>query len=249
MPEGVLPGLDAEVSALLAGAVAAAEPKGEVRLSPAFPQAGAQVELRVTGCSGRGGVASSPVFVADADLSARDGVGRPLFGEAMVGSRTAPGRYAVTVVCAGSGGRFAGSFEVLAPGAKPPVPVAPVPSVSPAAPVRPQGRRPAGPASNPPPAVPRHASPVAPVRAGGGGMAARPADPADRIESAAGAGRAGRAAGSAHVARELPGGDGPGLPHAVIGGLLAAAACLAFAARSPRLRARVVRRRSGGGRR
>ncbi|THA37248.1 hypothetical protein E6W17_22530 [Streptomyces sp. A1547] len=69
-----------------------------------------------------------------------------------------------------------------------------------------------------------HRSPVWPVHAGGGGMSAELA-----------------AQDQAAAAKKNHGGDGPGLPHTVIGAVLAAAATLAVAFRALTLR----RRRSG----
>ncbi|MGP3686209.1 hypothetical protein ACTVZO_16135 [Streptomyces sp. IBSNAI002] len=71
-----------------------------------------------------------------------------------------------------------------------------------------------------------HASPVWPVHAGGGGMSAHIAE-TSRLAAAA--------------KKDDHGGDGPGLPHTVIGAVLAAAATLAVAGRALALR----RRRSG----
>ncbi|MEV7522207.1 hypothetical protein [Streptomyces sp. NPDC091371] len=73
-----------------------------------------------------------------------------------------------------------------------------------------------------------HASPVWPVHAGGGGMAAEVAKQPQTSELAA-------------TAKKDHGGDGPGLPHTVIGAVLAAVATLAVAGRALTLR----RRRSG----
>ncbi|MFJ8014525.1 hypothetical protein [Streptomyces sp. NPDC096339] len=77
-----------------------------------------------------------------------------------------------------------------------------------------------------------HASPVWPVHAGGGGMAAEVAkqqpQKAGDTELAA-------------AAKKEHGGGGPGLPHTVIGAVLAAVATLAVAGRALTLR----RRRSG----
>ncbi|MFD9337700.1 hypothetical protein ACFWBF_25350 [Streptomyces sp. NPDC060028] len=70
-----------------------------------------------------------------------------------------------------------------------------------------------------------HHTPVWPVHAGGGGMAAELADAAEL----------------AAAAKHNHGGDGPGLPHTVIGAILAAVATLAVAGRALTLR----RRRSG----
>ncbi|MFB7467994.1 hypothetical protein ACFCZ1_31640 [Streptomyces sp. NPDC056224] len=71
-----------------------------------------------------------------------------------------------------------------------------------------------------------HASPVWPVHAGGGGMSAELAETS-------------RLAAAAKKDHES---DGPGMPHTVIGAILAAAATLAVAGRALTLR----RRRSGG---
>ncbi|MFD6231651.1 hypothetical protein ACFWFZ_33075 [Streptomyces sp. NPDC060232] len=70
-----------------------------------------------------------------------------------------------------------------------------------------------------------HASPIWPVHAGGGGMADRPA----------------QAPGLVTAAKKEQGHDGPGMPHTVIGAVLAAVATLAIAGRALTLR----RRRSG----
>lgn len=71
-----------------------------------------------------------------------------------------------------------------------------------------------------------HPSPVWPVHAGGGGMSAELAKTSEL---------------AAATAKKSHDSDGPGLPHTVIGGVLAAAATLAVAGRALTLR----RRRSG----
>ncbi|UQX01303.1 hypothetical protein [Streptomyces sp. RerS4] len=71
-----------------------------------------------------------------------------------------------------------------------------------------------------------HHSPIWPVHAGGGGMSAEIAE-TSRLTAAA---------------KKTHGEDGPGLPHTVIGAVLAAAATLAVAGRALTLR----RRRNGG---
>ncbi|MEU2392105.1 hypothetical protein [Streptomyces sp. NPDC007369] len=95
-----------------------------------------------------------------------------------------------------------------------------------------------------------HRTPVRPVHAGGGGMAAELAEAAriaERAKQAGGAAEAGSADGAAGdrtapvAAKKDHGDDGPGLPHTVIGAVLAAAATLAVAGRALALR----RRRSG----
>ncbi|MFI6145852.1 hypothetical protein [Streptomyces sp. NPDC051109] len=80
-----------------------------------------------------------------------------------------------------------------------------------------------------------HQTPVWPVHAGGGGMSAELAA-TDRAVRAAEAAR-----DQAAAARKNHGGEGPGLPHTVIGAVLAATATLAVAFRALTLR----RRRSG----
>ncbi|MER6776864.1 MULTISPECIES: hypothetical protein [unclassified Streptomyces] len=80
-----------------------------------------------------------------------------------------------------------------------------------------------------------HQTPVWPVHAGGGGMSAELAA-TDRAVRAAQA-----AQDQAAAAKKSHGGEGPGLPHTVIGAVLAAAATLAVAFRALTLR----RRRSG----
>lgn len=86
-----------------------------------------------------------------------------------------------------------------------------------------------------------HHTPVWPVHAGGGGMSEEIA----AKSKAAGAADAAKAADSAQLAaaaaKKSHTGDGPGLPHTVIGAVLAAAATLAVAGRALTLR----RRRSG----
>ncbi|MFD0269247.1 hypothetical protein ACFVGY_22165 [Streptomyces sp. NPDC127106] len=95
-----------------------------------------------------------------------------------------------------------------------------------------------------------HQSPVRPVHAGGGGMAAelaetaRIAERAKQADGVQGAGSADGAVGdraAGVAAKKDHGDDGPGLPHTVIGAVLAAAATLAVAGRALALR----RRRSG----
>ncbi|WP_030760425.1 hypothetical protein [Streptomyces sp. NRRL F-2664] len=70
-----------------------------------------------------------------------------------------------------------------------------------------------------------HASPIWPVHAGGGGMADRPA----------------QAPGLVTAAKKEHDGGGPGMPHTLVGAVLAAVATLAVAGRALTLR----RRRSG----
>ncbi|MGW1771612.1 hypothetical protein [Streptomyces sp. NPDC002104] len=82
-----------------------------------------------------------------------------------------------------------------------------------------------------------HHTPVWPVHAGGGGMSEEIA----AKSKAAGAANAADSAQLAAAAKKSHEGQGPGLPHTVIGAVLAAAATLAVAGRALTLR----RRRSG----
>ncbi|MCY0929765.1 hypothetical protein OTB20_26945 [Streptomyces sp. H27-H1] len=86
-----------------------------------------------------------------------------------------------------------------------------------------------------------HHTPVWPVHAGGGGMSEEIAAKSKSVDAAEAAGPAADSAQLAATAKKSHGGDGPGLPHTVIGAVLAAAATLAVAGRALTLR----RRRSG----
>ncbi|MFJ6796520.1 hypothetical protein [Streptomyces sp. NPDC091268] len=188
--------------------------------NPAEP--GAQVKLRVHGCDEDWAVARSPVFVSEVRLSSgRDGrEGRgTLWGDAIIRSWADPGHHEIRVKCGGRGGeREWGTIEI-------------------------RHRR----DHHPDP----HHTPVWPVHAGGGGMAAELAEKAKVAEAAkaakaADAGKApaadpAAAGGQAVAVKHHHDGDGPGLPHTVIGAVLAAAATLAVAGRALTLR----RRRSG----
>ncbi|MCP3756205.1 hypothetical protein [Streptomyces sp. TBY4] len=86
-----------------------------------------------------------------------------------------------------------------------------------------------------------HHTPVWPVHAGGGGMSEEIAAKS-KAASAADAAKAADSAQLAAAAKKSHESEGPGLPHTVIGAVLAAAATLAVAGRALTLR----RRRSGG---
>ncbi|QES52350.1 hypothetical protein DEJ50_11845 [Streptomyces venezuelae] len=86
--------------------------RGTVWATPSTAEPGAQIELRVTGCKGTTGLAKSPVFVADADLSGRDGRGNPLYGEAMVSTHARPGWHTVRAFCDG-GEKATGSLQIV----------------------------------------------------------------------------------------------------------------------------------------
>lgn len=70
-----------------------------ISVSPSSPAPGADVALRVTGCSGKAGSAASRAFVADVRLAGADGT---LTGNTRVRASAEPGSYDVKVTCAGS---------------------------------------------------------------------------------------------------------------------------------------------------
>ncbi|MFJ4472458.1 hypothetical protein ACIP2X_33915 [Streptomyces sp. NPDC089424] len=116
---------------------------GGVSVSPTTPAPGGDLGLRVTGCTGRTGVATSAAFVGEARLSGVDGT---LTGETRIRSAVRPERsYEVQVTCDGADGpRSITAPLTLAGGSA----------------RSSGGQHPSG-----------HASPVAPVKAGGGGTA------------------------------------------------------------------------------
>ncbi|MER5931293.1 hypothetical protein [Streptomyces sp. NPDC002054] len=133
--------------------------RGTVWATPSTAQPGAQIELRVTGCKGTTGLAKSPVFVADADLSGRDGRGKPLYGEAMISTHAKPGWHTVRAFCDG-GEKATGSLQIV-----PHTPDHHRPDHQ-----RPDHQRPdQRPEHHRPDA---HQTPHWPVHAGGGGMSA-----------------------------------------------------------------------------
>ncbi|MFP3992181.1 hypothetical protein U9R90_32860 [Streptomyces sp. E11-3] len=112
---------------LMPTAVLAAD-AGSVKVSPAKATPGSEVELQAAGCDGTTGVAKSEAFVAEADLTGRDGKGFPLSGEAMIRSTVSPGTYEVTVNCDGKDGKVKGELEVVQskPSPDKPSPTAPI---------------------------------------------------------------------------------------------------------------------------
>ncbi|MEU3690153.1 hypothetical protein [Streptomyces narbonensis] len=113
-------------------------------VTPSTAPPGADIDVRVQGCKGTTGAAKSQAFVADVELTGRDGGGHPLFGDTTVKSGLEDGTYKVTVVCDGRDHRDVGTVQV-------------------------KHRQPTHePTHRPTP----HSTPVAPVRAGGGGTAA-----------------------------------------------------------------------------
>ncbi|MEU8521415.1 hypothetical protein [Streptomyces sp. NBC_01216] len=115
-----------------------------VTVTPATARPGSDVEVRVAGCEGATGVATSPAFVAEAELTGRGGDGHPLFGDTTARSGLKDGTYQVAVRCDGHDHRDAGTIRV-------------------------QGHPPTRHPTDQPTHEP---SPLAPVRAGGGGAAA-----------------------------------------------------------------------------
>ncbi|MFG2997035.1 hypothetical protein [Streptomyces sp. NPDC048340] len=185
--------------------------RGSVSADPNPAEPGAQVKLRVHGCDADWAVAQSSVFVSEVRLSSGRDDRRTLWGDAMIRSWADPGRHDIRVKCGGRGGDREWGSIEI---------------------VRRRDHHP-----NP------HHTPVWPVHAGGGGMAAELAEKAELAEAAksgknAAAPQAGEQAAAAKRNHE---GDGPGLPHTVIGAILAAVATLAVAGRALTLR----RRRSG----
>ncbi|MFD5368187.1 hypothetical protein [Streptomyces sp. NPDC127103] len=124
----------------------------KVTVTPSTASPGADVDVRVQGCKGTTGAAKSPAFVADAELTGRDGGGAPLFGDTTVKTRLENGTYKVSVTCDGHDHPDVGTVRVERQ-----------------KPTHEPTRRPTHEPTHEPT---HHASPVAPVRAGGGGTAA-----------------------------------------------------------------------------
>ncbi|MFI9111379.1 hypothetical protein [Streptomyces venezuelae] len=116
----------------------------KVTITPSTASPGADVDVRVQGCKGTTGAAKSPAFVADAELTGRDGGGAPLFGDTTIRSGLQNGTYKVSVTCDGHDHPDVGTVHV-------------------------QHHKPTHEPTHRPT---HHPSPVAPVRAGGGGAAA-----------------------------------------------------------------------------
>ena len=69
---------------------------GGVSVTPASPAPGADVALKISGCTGTTGSAASAAFVADAKLVGASGT---LAGETRVRSSLEPGSYDVKITC------------------------------------------------------------------------------------------------------------------------------------------------------
>lgn len=104
----------------------------QVTVTPSTAAPGADVDVRAQGCKGTTGAAKSPAFVADAELTGRDGGAHALFGGATVRTGLQDGTYKVTVTCDGHDHPDVGTLTVRhqqdRPGHRPSpaVPVAPV---------------------------------------------------------------------------------------------------------------------------
>ncbi|MGI5355405.1 hypothetical protein ACQI4E_08825 [Streptomyces sp. CA-252508] len=91
---------------------------------PATTRPGEDVDVRVHGCHGEHGSVRSKAFVADAELSGREGKGGPLHGDTTVKSHLDTGTYPLTVHCDGRDHHDAGTVHVTRH--TPATPVAPV---------------------------------------------------------------------------------------------------------------------------
>ncbi|MGW0119649.1 hypothetical protein [Streptomyces sp. NPDC003327] len=180
----------------------------KVTVTPAAARPGADVDVRVHGCKGTTGAAKSQAFVADAELTGRDGAGKPLVGDTTIRSGLEDGTYRVSVTCDGHDHPDVGTVRVQRhhePTHKPSHHPTHKPSDRPThRPTHEPTRHPSG-----------HSTPVAPVRAGGGGTAAFAAPAAP---------------GVAQTANE----SGLGTPYTLLGLGMAAVAAVAVAFRSAR---------------
>ncbi|MEV4946047.1 hypothetical protein [Streptomyces sp. NPDC053755] len=182
----------------------------KVTVTPSTARPGAEVGIRVHGCHGRTGTATSRAFVAEARLTGWDGGISSLIGGAAVRPGLDGGTYEVSVVCDGHHHRDVGSVHVQRPH-KPTHRPTPRPTHPPA-------HRPThGPADEPVYRPTQAHTPVAPVQAGGGGAVAFAAPAAPSV---------------AQTANE----SGLGTPYTLIGLIMAAVAAVAVAFRSARRR-------------
>ncbi|MFG2834719.1 PT domain-containing protein [Streptomyces zaomyceticus] len=186
----------------------------KVTVTPSTASPGADIDVRVQGCKGTTGAAKSPAFVADAELTGRDGGGAPLFGDTTVRSGLENGTYKVSVTCDGHDHPDVGTVRVEH--RKPTHEPTRKPTHKPTH--EPTHRPTREPTHKPTHEPTHHASPVAPVRAGGGGAAAFAAPAAP---------------GVAQTTSE----SGLGTPYTLLGLGLAAVAAVSVAFRSSRRRA------------
>ncbi|MFF4169872.1 hypothetical protein [Streptomyces sp. NPDC001744] len=94
-----------------------------VTVTPSAASPGDDLDVRVLGCAGATGVATSPAFAAAAELAGRDGGHSPLYGDTGVKAGLESGTYPVDVVCDGHRHRDAGVVRI---GSREPARVAPV---------------------------------------------------------------------------------------------------------------------------
>ncbi|MFF8604448.1 hypothetical protein ACF06X_00770 [Streptomyces sp. NPDC015346] len=128
----------------------------KVTVTPSTAKPGAHVDIRVQGCKGTRGAATSKAFAAEAELTGRDGGDFPLFGTTRIKPGLGEGTYKVGVTCDGHDHKGVATIRV--PHHKP----------------EPTHHKP--PPTHHKPS--HHPTPFAPVRAGGGGAAmAVPAGP------------------------------------------------------------------------
>ncbi|MER5734592.1 MULTISPECIES: hypothetical protein [unclassified Streptomyces] len=114
--------------ALVPGAAAFAHDGVQVTVTPSTAAPGADVDVRAQGCKGTTGAAKSPAFVADAELTGRDGGDYAVFGGATLRTGLEDGTYKVSVTCDGHDHPDVGTLTVRhhrEPTHRP-VPVAPV---------------------------------------------------------------------------------------------------------------------------
>ncbi|WP_371548936.1 hypothetical protein OG266_27905 [Streptomyces sp. NBC_00554] len=114
----------AVVAAALAPAAYAAD--AGVWVTPASPAPGSDIQLRATGCAGQTGTAKSAAFVADAQLTGKDGA---LVGDSRVPTSLKSGTYDIKVSCDGYDDKVKGTVTVAAGGG--PSPSAPASPVAP----------------------------------------------------------------------------------------------------------------------
>ncbi|MEU2545387.1 hypothetical protein ABZ618_08080 [Streptomyces roseolus] len=84
----------------------------QVTATPSTAAPGTDVDVRAQGCKGTTGAAKSPAFVADAELTGRDGGAHALFGGATVRTGLQDGTYKITVTCDGHDHRDVGTLTV-----------------------------------------------------------------------------------------------------------------------------------------
>ena len=157
----------AAAAVLALAPVAHAHDGVKVKVTPATAKPGSDVDVRVSGCKGTTGAAKSPAFVADAELSGRDGGDSPLFGDTTLKSGLNDGAYRITVTCDGHDHRDVGTVVVShrqRPTHQPTHRPTHRPTDQPTH--RPTHQPTEQPTHRPPHRPTHHETPVAPVRAG-----------------------------------------------------------------------------------